>query len=94
MLTENSPLGDRRNMVYMGTVTAAGKASAIVVATGMSTELGHIAGLLQRSQPEQTPLQRRLAELGKVLVVRLPGYRRRSSSRCNWLGAASCWRHC
>ena len=68
VLNENSPLGDRRNMVYMGTVTAAGKASAIVVAIGMDTELGHIAGLLQRSAPERTPLQRRLAELGKVLV--------------------------
>ncbi len=68
VLSEDSPLGDRRNMVYMGTVTAAGKAGAIVVATGMNTELGHIAGLLQRSPPEQTPLQRRLAELGKVLV--------------------------
>lgn len=68
VLNEDSPLGDHRNMVYMGTVTAAGKASAVVVATGMSTELGHIAGLLQRSPPEQTPLQLRLAELGKVLV--------------------------
>ena len=69
VLPENSPLGDRRNMVYMGTVTAAGKASAIVVSTGMDTELGHIAGMLQRSAPEPTPLQRRLAELGKVLVL-------------------------
>lgn len=69
VLSEDAPLGDRRNMVYMGTVTAAGKASAIVVATGMDTELGHIAGLLQRSEPEPTPLQRRLAELGKVLIV-------------------------
>ena len=69
LLNENSPLGDRRNMVYMGTEIAAGKASAVVVATGMNTELGHIAGLLQRSEPETTPLQRRLAELGKVLVV-------------------------
>jgi P-type Ca2+ transporter type 2C len=68
VLNEHAPLGDRRNMVYMGTVAAAGKASAIVVATGMGTELGHIAGLLQRSAPESTPLQRRLAELGKVLV--------------------------
>lgn len=69
LLNDGAPLGDRRNMVYMGTVTAAGKASAVVVATGMNTELGHIAGLLQRSEPETTPLQRRLAELGKVLVV-------------------------
>ena len=53
----------------MGTVAAAGKAGAVVVATGMETELGRIAGMLQRSAPEPTPLQRRLAELGKVLVV-------------------------
>jgi len=69
VLAEATPLGDRRNMVYMGTVTAAGKASAVVAATGMHTELGHIAGLLQRYEPEPTPLQRRLAELGRVLVV-------------------------
>jgi Ca2+-transporting ATPase len=69
VLKPETPLGDRRNMVYMGTVVAAGKASAVVVATGMNTELGHIAGLLQRYEPEPTPLQRRLAELGKVLVA-------------------------
>ena len=62
-------LGDRRNMVYMGTVLAAGKAIAVVVATGMHTELGRIAGFLQRYEPEPTPLQRRLAELGKILIV-------------------------
>lgn len=67
-LTREAALGDRRNMVYMGTVTATGKATAVVVAIGMNTELGHIAGLLQRSERELTPLQRRLAELGKVLV--------------------------
>ncbi len=67
-LAENASLGDRRNMIYLGTVTAAGKATAVVVQTGMRTELGRIAGLLNRSEREQTPLQRRLAELGKVLV--------------------------
>lgn len=64
-----APLGDRRNMVYMSTVLAAGKASAVVVATGMHTELGRIAGLLGRYKPEPTPLQLRLAELGKILIV-------------------------
>ena len=64
-----TPLADRRNMVYMGTVVATGKAGAVAVATGMSTELGQIAGLLQQTVPEPTPLQRRLAELGKILVV-------------------------
>ncbi len=56
-------------MVYMGTVAAAGRASAVVVATGMRTELGRIAGLLEREVPDPTPLQRRLTELGKVLAV-------------------------
>lgn len=63
------PLGDRRNMIYLGTVTSAGRATAVVVATGMSTELGRIAGLLQRAERELTPLQRRMEELGRVLVA-------------------------
>ena len=69
VLPPETPLGDRSNMVYLGTTCTAGKASAIVVATGMQTELGHIAGLLQREVPEPTPLQRRLEELGKLLIV-------------------------
>jgi len=69
VLHDDAPLGDRVNMVYMGTVAAAGKAGAVVTATGMDTELGRIAALLERSEREPTPLQRRLAELGKVLVV-------------------------
>lgn len=69
VLAETTPLGDRRNMAYMGTIVAAGKASALVTGTGMSTELGRIAGMLQRYEPEPTPLQRRLAELGKILVI-------------------------
>lgn len=68
-LPESSSLGDRCNMVYMSTVVAAGKAEAVITATGMETELGHIAGLLQREVREATPMQRRLAELGKVLVI-------------------------
>lgn len=69
VLDPATPLADRRNMVYLGTVVAMGKASAVAVATGMTTELGQIAGLLQQTEPEPTPLQRRLAELGKILVV-------------------------
>ena len=69
VLPAETAVGDRQNMVYLGTIAVAGKASAIVVATGMQTELGHIAGMLQRDEPEKTPLQRRLAELGRVLIV-------------------------
>lgn len=68
-LPENTSLGDRQNSVFMGTVLASGKATAIVIATGMQTELGRIAGMLQLSEPEPTPLQRRLSELGRILVV-------------------------
>jgi len=68
-LAAATPLGDRRTMVYSGTVIAAGRGEAVVVATGMDTELGHIAGLLERSPAEVTPLQRRLGELGRVLIV-------------------------
>ena len=68
VLASDTPLGDRQNMIYMGTVAATGKASAVVTATGMRTQLGQIAGMLQESTPEPTPLQRRLAELGRLLV--------------------------
>jgi Ca2+-transporting ATPase len=68
VLGEQAALDDRVNMAYMGTTVAAGTASAVVVATGMDTEIGHIAGMLQRQQVEPTPLQRRLTELGKTLV--------------------------
>jgi Ca2+-transporting ATPase len=64
-----TPLGDRRSIVHAGTVVAAGRAAALVVATGMTTELGRIASLLERVAPETTPLQRRLAELGRLLIV-------------------------
>jgi P-type Ca2+ transporter type 2C len=69
VLKPTTPLGDRRNMAHLGTVAAAGKAGAVVTATGMRTELGRIAGLLERHEPEPTPLQRRLTELGRVLIV-------------------------
>jgi Ca2+-transporting ATPase len=66
---ENPPIGDRLNMVWMGTTATAGRGVALVVATGMATELGRIAGMLQGVQNEWTPLQKRLDRLGKVLAA-------------------------
>jgi P-type Ca2+ transporter type 2C len=68
VLPADSPLGDRSNMVYFSTVAAGGKATAVVTGTGMQTELGRIAGMLQQTEQETTPLQRRLDRLGKILA--------------------------
>lgn len=66
---EEVPLGDRKNMVFMGTSVATGLAEALVVATGMATEMGLIAGLIQKAgQDDSTPLQKRLQAFGKLLV--------------------------
>ncbi len=63
------PLGDRENMVFMGTSVAAGTGQAIVVATAMNTELGRIAGLIQEAGAEErTPLEKKLESFGRVLV--------------------------
>ena len=63
------PVGDRRNMVYMGTFVIAGRGETVVTETGMRTELGGIASLIQTVGREPVPLQRRLAQLGKRLAV-------------------------
>jgi len=68
-LEERLALGDRPNMVYAGTVITRGRGRAVVVATGMDTEMGHIAHLLQEAGGGKTPLQRRLGHLGGCLVV-------------------------
>ena len=61
------PLGDRRNMCYMGSTVVYGRGSAVITATGMDTEMGKIAGVLARTEQEETPLQRKLNQLGKTL---------------------------
>ncbi len=79
------PLGDRLNMAYMGTTAIAGRGRGLVIATGMNTEIGHIAGMLQEQKKEPTPLQRKLNQVGKnlgiiilsvIVVVVLLGYLR------------------
>ncbi|MEZ4592323.1 MAG: cation-translocating P-type ATPase [Chloroflexota bacterium] len=62
------PIGDRKNMVFMGTVITYGRGTAVITETGMKTELGNIAELIQGVEQEQTPLQRRLDDLGKKLA--------------------------
>lgn len=62
-------LGDRANMVYMGSTVVYGRAKAVVVAVGMDTEMGKIAFALTSSQEEKTPLQQKLSQLSKVLTV-------------------------
>ncbi len=66
---EDIPVGDRRNMVYMGTVVTYGRGEAVVTGTGMDTELGRVATLLQTTEDEATPLSKKLHRLGKQLVV-------------------------
>ncbi len=62
------PLGDRRNIGYMGTLVTRGTATGIVVSTGMETEMGKIADLIQNTEVMATPLQQRLEHLGKILI--------------------------
>ncbi len=66
---EKAPLGDRVNMVYSGCSITYGTATAVVTATGMQTEMGRIAGLLEGEDEGQTPLQKKLAQLGKYLGI-------------------------
>jgi Ca2+-transporting ATPase len=68
-LADDTPLGDRLNMVFQGTEVVLGRAKALVTGTGMRTELGRIAEMLQAVESEPTPLQQRMTQLGNVLVT-------------------------
>ena len=63
------PLGDRKNMVYMGSTVVYGRGRAVITGTGMKTEMGKIAHVLTQSADESTPLQKRLNQLSKILSV-------------------------
>lgn len=69
VLDKNVPLGDRKNTAFMGTVVNYGRGRGVVTSTGMNTQLGLIATMLQSVETEETPLQRRLDQLGKSLSI-------------------------
>jgi len=69
VLDQNVPLGDRKNTAFMGTVVSYGRGRGVVTSTGMRTQLGLIATMLQSVDTEETPLQRRLDQLGKSLSI-------------------------
>lgn len=69
VIPEDAPLGDRTNMVFSGCSVTYGTATAVVTATGMNTEMGKIANLLEAEEEGMTPLQKKLAQLGKYLGI-------------------------
>lgn len=69
VLDQNIPLGDRKNTAFMGTLVSYGRGRGVVTSTGMRTQLGLIASMLQNVEVEETPLQRRLDQLGRTLSI-------------------------
>ncbi|MBE6021531.1 MAG: HAD family hydrolase, partial [Clostridiales bacterium] len=67
------PLGDRKNMVYMGSTVVYGRGKAVITGSGMNTEMGKIADALANAKDEQTPLQKKLSQLSKILSVMVIG---------------------
>lgn len=63
------PLGDRENLVYMGTFVSGGQGLAVVVATGATTEMGRIQTLVEAARPPETPMERQLSQMGRQLVL-------------------------
>lgn len=70
-IAERAELGDQKNMVFAGTIAAYGKGKAVVTATGMSSEFGRIAGMLQDVEQPRTPLQESLDRFGKMMAIAL-----------------------
>ena len=68
-LTGEVPVAERKNLVYMGTIVTYGRATALVVTTGMSTEMGKIATGLQEVKPEKTPIQKSISKLSRYIVL-------------------------
>lgn len=68
-IPEAAELGDRRNMLFSGTIAVYGHARAVVTATGMRTMMGRVAGMLEKAPDEATPLQRELARVGRALAI-------------------------
>ncbi|MBN1922270.1 MAG: cation-translocating P-type ATPase [Anaerolineae bacterium] len=69
VLDAEAGIGDRRNSAYMSTMVTYGRGVAVVIATGMQTEIGHIAEMIQSVEEEETPLQRKLDEVGRMLGI-------------------------
>lgn len=69
VLEQSVPVADRRNMVFKGTTVTQGSGTAIIVATGMNTEVGSIATMLDATQEDPTPLQKEVAKIGRMLTV-------------------------
>ncbi len=69
LVPDNAPVAERKNLAYMGTIVTYGRAEAVAVGTGMSTEIGRIATAIQDVKPEKTPLQKSISKLSTYLVV-------------------------